>query len=351
MTFSDLPEQPIRLGVTLDLFSESQWFADANAASIWLQIFAVMRLPRSTAQSRIEEFTRDLNLGRPVRFTLATIKDFKFPTFEFSFHADDSGQPIISLDGKDRSIPSGMYAVLSTPYRGQQIPDAEHTAKQRLSRASALIGAHFGYNLIRHCVFDGEVLSEPGQYSVPSDVFRVPQPSEGPFFYDGASAALREVASRIRSATPDVRQRIELSLEFFDRSFRDQDQFFNAWIALEVLCNGKSQRIRSRIQGCYQLKSVKVVDDELGFRQLSRWRHDYFHKGLRPQMNADVERYLQLLYLDLLRYELRLDPRKYALGFTKWRGVNLSEIGLKDRRTPEQLAAANEVEDRRKVSN
>src|SRR5262249_16633513 len=66
------------------------------------------------------------------------------------------------------------------------------------------------------------------------------------------------------------------------------------------------------------------------------WRGDYVHKGKAPFLSADVERYVQLLFLDLLRHELDLPQRRYAAAMQKAVGVDLSPIGLADNRTDEQ---------------
>jgi hypothetical protein len=120
---------------------------------------------------------------------------------------------------------------------------------------------------------------------------------------------------------------------------RGTEAFFNYWTALEILCNGSSQTIKTKVQKCYSLKSVGDVDSQTGMRMLARWRHDYFHKGKRPDFVGDEARYIQMLFLDLLRYELHLPSNGYVAAVQVAAGYNFSGLGLPDNRTPEQLAA------------
>jgi hypothetical protein len=69
---------------------------------------------------------------------------------------------------------------------------------------------------------------------------------------------------------------------------------------------------------------------------IAGWRHDYVHKGKRPPLSADVERYIQLLFVDLLRHELNLPPRRHLGAIQRAPGFDLTPLGLPDNRTEEQ---------------
>jgi len=125
----------------------------------------------------------------------------------------------------------------------------------------------------------------------------------------------------------DIRRRIELALEFFNRAMRAEDPFFYYWTALEVLCNGKAGKIKQRLSLVYDL-SIPEVDDRLGMARVAQWRHDLFHRGQRVWHSADVERYVQLLFLDLLRRELHLPSRRRASAMLQGDDYDLSALGI-----------------------
>jgi hypothetical protein len=52
------------------------------------------------------------------------------------------------------------------------------------------------------------------------------------------------------------------------------------------------------------------------------------HKGLTPVVSAPMERYLQLMFLDLLRYELNMDTKGYMAMMQQSKGYDLSPLRI-----------------------
>ena len=90
----------------------------------------------------------------------------------------------------------------------------------------------------------------------------------------------------------------------------------------------KDEKIRYCLQKCYGFQSRNEVDNKLGFGVVAKWRHDMIHKGLKPVVSAHVERYLQLMFLDLLRYELEIDTKRYMTIMQNAKGYDLSSLAL-----------------------
>ena len=188
-------------------------------------------------------------------------------------------------------------------------------------------------------VFEGEVEAGTNKFTAMSTPLRLAQATDGPFMARDLWRSIEEVAQALVAAPLERRQPIELALEFFEQGVRGDDSFFNYWTALEILCNGSSQTIKTKIQKCYSLKSIGDVDRITGMRTLAKWRHDFFHKGKRPQFVGEEARYTQMLFLDLLRQELQLPFGGYLAAIQTTPGYNLSGLGLADNRTPQQLEA------------
>jgi len=95
-----------------------------------------------------------------------------------------------------------------------------------------------------------------------------------------------------------------------NRGCEDSD-FINYWTALEVLC-GPAGKIRAALWKAYGFGRQHDVDDQLQFKVVRGWRHDLVHQGTVIGLSAEAERYLQYLFLDLIRHVLGLDHIGYA---------------------------------------
>jgi hypothetical protein len=290
-----------------------------------------------TVIERLSSIEIKLSLGTPLSVSFGTLTGGKVPKISFVTYAADSGQTTVFTKIDEIALPTAHYWFLSTPFKVDGSPGNEWNARRFLSRVYALLIAHCGLNALVDVVFEGEVDVDGSQWRSTSPVLKTVQPVDGPFLHPTLWEALAEVSAALNKAPMERKQRIELALEFFDRATRSEEEFFNNWTALEILCNGKSQKIRSCLQAAYELPNVGEVDKQSGFKQIAAWRHDFFHKGVRPTISADVARYIQWMFLDLLRRELGLECRRYLGMIQSADGYDLSSIGLADRRTPEQL--------------
>jgi putative endonuclease len=105
--------------------------------------------------------------------------------------------------------------------------------------------------------------------------------------------------------------------------------FVDHWTACEILCEGKrAPEMRRRLQKHYSLRERGDVDRLFGFKTLERWRHELFHRGIYPKFKPEVGRYMQMMFLDLLRHELNLGGPGYMQIFLRSPGYDLSELGI-----------------------
>lgn len=124
-------------------------------------------------------------------------------------------------------------------------------------------------------------------------------------------------------------------MEYIHRGISDSD-YTAYWIALELICDSHEENgIVGKLSKTYGIpfKTIKK-EDTLGHKSLLRSRHNFFHKGVRPNLSADVERYFQLILLDLLRNELKLQPKQHAIAFLKTQ-PDLFALGLTPKRDDE----------------
>lgn len=323
--------------INLSEFAEDEWFSDRNTSSFWLRIYTSLGLSHKDFVPIVEKVSKRINRKPPVRIYFGQIENIEVPIFRINMYVNEDGITTINIHSDNHKLDKTNYIWFATPYQIDGVPGNEIETKRYLNRIESLMVLHIGQNFLRDIVFDGDVNAGDGKFNVASHAMKMPQTPEGPFLHKQNWEDIEEIETALAALQIEIRKRIELSLEFFERAVRDNDGFFEYWSSLEILCNGKAQRIRSKIQQCYKLKHVNEASEKSGFGVIANLRHALVHDGVRPSISSDVERYIQLLYLDLLRQELNLPPRHHMAAFQQAVGYNLSPLGLKDNRTKEQI--------------
>ncbi len=332
-----------------DLAPDS-WFTQREQSTFWLRLYTLLFLPREKAADALTELMAGIDrtkpfvyMGRSILFMAGVFQGLKVPYFTRQMYSQESGQTRIDVKVEETELPDTLYVALATPCRIDGAPGREGDAKAALAEAAGLLCTHVGHNFLRDLVFDGEVNASDGKFSHPGEPWRMPARAEGPFINRQNAIDVQEIAQAVTQLTEPTRSRLVLTLQLVDEAMRRMLGFFEYWTALEVLCEGRSHRIKARLSRLYGIRNHKGAANLTGFSTLERWRHDYIHRGQRPPMTADIERYMQLLFLDLLRQELHLPPRWHMAGMQQATGYDLSAIGLADNRTDEQKRAVDEM--------
>jgi hypothetical protein len=332
--------------VRLSALAPGAWFTRRDDSTFWLRLYSMLLTPQDEANKALEEFmasvTKErpfISMGRPVAFSCVTLGDLKVPVFTGQLYSDETGKLRMDVNVEQKALPKALHVALCTPLKVDGTPGNEGEAKATLASAAALLCVHVGQNALRELVFDGEVNAANGTFTHPGPPWKTPHPGEGPFFARQNGADVQEIAERIARLREPRHGRIALALQLVDAGMRELSGFFEYWTALEVLCNGKSGKIKSRLGKLYGIANHQEASDRAGFTVLERWRHDYIHHGKRPLLTAGIERHLQLLFLDLLRQDLELPPRGHLAAIQSAEGYDLSPLGLADNRTEEQKRA------------
>lgn len=320
----------------LSEFGPAEWFSDRANSSFWLRIHTSLMFPHDKFISALEGAVTKLSLEKPVALGYAVMEGLKAPQFLSYMYAGADGMTVVEFNMDQKLLKKSNYVFTSTPMKVDGKDGNESDAKRRLDIVTGVIQVHMGTNFMCDIVFDAEVEAGVDRYHQPSSAVRIPKLPEGPFVNKTNWEHIEQLIHNVQRLQPEIRARVMLALEFFSKGLQEGNSFFNYWTALEILCNGKAQTIRERLKSCYSLKSLREVDDVTGFGHIARWRHAFFHKGIRPNLSADTERYIQLLFLDLLRQEIHLPLVGHLAGIQQAKGYNLSELGLLDNRTEEQ---------------
>jgi hypothetical protein len=321
-----------RTPTSLALLAPDDWFDNREGSAFLVRIVSPIGMRPADLEASLD--LKNLRLAVGGRFALAFghIDGFEMPRFHMQMYADEDGKTTIYTHLDKVSLKKSHAFFLAAPLRRDGVTTHEGEARAILDRATALLQLHLGRNLLRDIVFEGTVDAKTGAIGVASRGIRTPDAADGPILARPLWDALRELHAPLEALPVERRSRIDRSLEFIARASRDEEEFFNLWTALELIANGRANSIRARIVRALGLKHIRGVDTVTGFAQLARWRHDFIHHGLRPFLTTHAVRYMEWLYVDLLRDELGLPPMKFTLQIQVAEGYDLSSIGLRDNR-------------------
>jgi hypothetical protein len=88
-------------------------------------------------------------------------------------------------------------------------------------------------------------------------------------------------------------------------------KFFSYWVALEVAADTHSTGRIITLLGRTYARPNTYIQNDLGFDHLRKTRVAVFHGGEHYEAPSDVERYVQCLFLDVLRAKLGLESKRY----------------------------------------
>ena len=326
-----------------------EWFTRPEDSSIWLRIYTCLFAPLPHLTESMLKWPGvsagvSLKLGAPTAMAWGTVSGFNLQLKNIDIYSKTTGQVVLDLHLAEKVLPDAIYAFVATPFRTDGAAGDEATAKERLNLLAAIVCTHAGQNIMRGCVFEGELAAAGGTITSSSAPSKMPQLSEGPFLAAQNGADIFEVAACVSDTAEPLRGRLQLALRLVESAMRRDQGFLEYWTALEVVCDGKSGRILDRFRSIYGLLSHKEAAELSGLGVLTKWRGAFVHRGREPHLTADIERYLQLIFLDLLRFELGLESRLHAGSMQQAKGYDLSSLGLRDNRTEEQKAAAKAAE-------
>ena len=329
--------------VNLTAFADRSWFNDPAKSRFWLRIYTLLGVKRDEVSDKFANAIRSLHYELPIKIHYAYIGETEIPNWEQHLIGHEDGTPNILLKPGTKIFPGSTCVVISTPFVNDGVNVGPNKVTRALSVVPSLIAAHLGKNTLRDIIFNGSISAHDGQFSKIGTVTNIPKPFEGPTLYEFLWQAIEESITTLAHFPENERGRIELAIQFLERGIdeykkdiRISDALLFYWIALEALCGGVA-RIETSLQNYYRLKDRSAVQTTLGTKAIRDWRNDLVHDGIKKELTPSVERYLQLMFLDILRYQLHLPPINLALSFADSPGVDLSPIGLANRGDAEKL--------------
>lgn len=296
------------------LFAEN-WFEENGRREIYVRYYSMPFTPK--ADFYIPGLDGDVVVysGVPFRVVVAHISEQKYVSHIPWLIHSEAGKNQFLVERIDRVLPDTDYVLISTPIRGTGDNAYEH-ASFVMDGFVGMLRLAGGNNLLRELVREAAVEVSSGNMKTATKIVPVPTEIEGPFATAERWQQQKELIDAIADAEESERRRITLATQLVERAFSSQGalKFFSYWVALEVAADTHSSgKIISLLAEAYE-QSRAYVQNDLGFQHLWETRTAVFHRGEYYEAPSDVERYIQCLFLDVVRAKLGLDCKGYMAG-------------------------------------
>ncbi|MCE9508116.1 MAG: hypothetical protein K8R48_07380 [Alphaproteobacteria bacterium] len=307
-------------------------FSSKENASTWVHIFTSYGIPASEFQTLYKKLMTSgdgqLHLPRPIWMAFSDLENFSVPQIHFEAFSGQHGEMILYQHNYDVILPKSNFVYLSTPYRdGEKIYDDAEAILEKIRGISCLL---FGRNFLYQKIMSAEIYNHPSnrieQISKSTKIFAI---ADGPYVGVNNLHELEEIAKAIAEIQDeDERRRVDSAIHYFVRGIENSDTFLYFWTATEILCGKKENNVKFIQNALQAIYPGFDVNQFFGFKQLKGLRDNWLHRGIIPDISSDTIRYLQLMFLDLLRYKAGLATKNHLQAICSSADFNLSDIGL-----------------------
>ncbi len=288
------------------------WFKEDEERLIWISVFRIFGIEKGRfnkpAPIWFNDIAVDINYGSiPYLNVGETIIDFKDAN-ETSAKIKGLEEPIVKLD----QLREGPIMVIISPFKEFNSAQGEDLQKEKTLKVAGLVAALNSRWLTYKHLFDNTFNIDNGNYYVYSETIRIPT---GYKMFDLGGLSLIKLASNsLERLDEPIRERINLALHWYMLSVLDNgiDAFIKCWIALEALAMPDSnvRPINEKLARIYNISYKKAVD-RFKIGRIHGLRSDILHNGDRINIDNKLLPYLEAIFVDLLRFELKIDPILY----------------------------------------
>lgn len=242
----------------------------------------------------------------------------------------DQGTLNITINSYSKEADDGYFIALSTPLIIKDDSSSFQDARHRLDITSSTIALHFGKNILPEIFLETTLSALDGSPGNVPQVRRLPRPTDGPFLSVNKWQEITEAISALQALDSRTANRIERSLAIFREALNSEQGYIYYWTALDVLCesNQNGAKIRSKLQRIYRLSSSDEVNNIFGFQKLKDLRNELIHEGVTYEIKGDIERFVQLMFIDILRHELEIPHIAYMQAMMNTTDWDLTSIGI-----------------------
>lgn len=234
------------------------------------------------------------------------------------------------LNSCNKKADDGYFVFFSTilSENGSSLDYKE--ARYRLDIASGIVALYFGRNLVPKILIETSASVNDAGLNITPETRRFPLITDGPFISTEKWQEIFDSISRLRAMKLNKANQIERAISVFREALNSEQGYIYYWTALDVLTdsNAGESKVISKLQQCYRLGSANEVKDKFAVLKLKNIRNELIHQGVSYTVPGDIERFTQLMFIDILRHELGLQHVGYMERLLTTPGYDLSSIGL-----------------------
>ncbi len=262
----------------------------------------------------------------PYRFSFAHISDQKYTSTMISPTGGGENDVNFFCEDIKRTLPPTRYVLISTPI----LKTGNEGYKGCINRLDQFVGvlrAVCGNSLFREVAREATVSVPGGSMKTPSRTIRMPKPCEGTVVNSTHWDRCFSLLEKMEKVNTADRDRLILAVQLFEKAAREESpaNFFLYWVSIEVLCDThKTGAIKKKLKQSYS-KSMSFIQNDLGFEALINLRTNVFHNGQAVNLGVDAERYIQVIFLDLLNAILGENCERYVEKYIE-SGFDLSVL-------------------------
>jgi hypothetical protein len=280
---------------------DPSWF-DSGSGTARMRFYSVLL----ASESGLDQWGSGDATGFPVIAAIARVHELNYKSHVGAIVTRPHEAPRATVSRADRTLPDGLYLILSTPERDPR------ATQMLLDAYAGVMRLSHGNNIAHALVLEGTVDSTSGEMFMHLPTLNLPQPCDGPWLEPSDFDIVDETFDALARAHGALKNRAVLALRLLEQSARDlgDTKFFHFWTALEVLLDThRTAVIATCLARAYE-RDRSFVANVLGFDKITRRRQRLFHEGVAHDIPQDVEAYLHALFQDLLREQLQLPTRR-----------------------------------------
>jgi hypothetical protein len=243
---------------------------------------------------------------------------------------DNNGN--IELHGKIEhgATSEAGWLLIIQPFIIDGVEQNEYQIRTRAGLYAAFYAALNGRNMAFEREFDNIASLLDGHLSAASPSFINPLAFPKPELSKKRLVAIYNAGKQIETKYPKDRQRIELSLHWFEKGLRSTslDGFINYWVALETLGMPDTTNIKPLNESLAKAYGISVQDasQKFGIGKIFGLRSRILHNGENLPIHQLLSAYMESLFADILLDHLGIQSERKSISVLDQPGFDLDKL-------------------------
>ena len=231
----------------------------------------------------------------------------------------------------ERTSVAGTYVLIMAPFDVDGTVGNEAAIRNQITEAVGLLSSLHGRNIVFQHLFDNVIEMSERKSTAFSPV--MDNPNFFPIVGIGSNATklLRQADAAIAKSDHKQKIAISLALRWFKSAVYETDGisgFVKYWVAIETLAMPDTTNIApitQMLSDAYEI-SIEEVRQRFLVGRILNFRSEIIHNGHLGAINANLFRYMEALFSDLLSIKLGLRFEKRTEAILQEPGFDLQTL-------------------------